>query len=192
MNRHERRSEKHTKSRLTWIKGDKYVIHLIPMFKSPSYRVMSRAAEKILRRLEIELSEHAGKNNGDLIVTFAQFEEFGVHRNAIAPAIRELVALGFLEVTEQGRAGNAEFRRPAKYRLTYLPTADAEPTHEWRQITEDDAGMIAQGARRSGSNSARLRLKKTESRPRKAYQEPPVFTPESVPTSPPKAYQDPH
>jgi hypothetical protein len=47
------------------------------------------------------------------------FVEFGIERHAIAPAIRELVALGFVEVTRQGCAGNAGCRQPTLFRLTY-------------------------------------------------------------------------
>jgi hypothetical protein len=94
-------------------------------------------------------------------MTYDALVAYGVHRQAIAPAIRELIALGFLEVTEQGRAGNAEFRRPTKVRVTYLKTKDAPPEHEWRHVTEDDAAMIAKGARRPGSNSATPKKQKS-------------------------------
>jgi hypothetical protein len=130
-----------------------FVYRLIEMLRSPAYRVLSRAAHQVLARFEIELAAHGGKDNGNLIVTFAQFTEYGLHRKAIAPAVREATNLGFVEVTEQGRGGNAEWRRPSKYRLTYLPTEDAPPTHEWRRITNDDAAIIAAGARRPGTNS---------------------------------------
>jgi len=131
-----------------------FVPHLREMLESPAYRALSLSARRILDRLEIEWAHHGGTTNGKLVVTFAQFIEYGLYRDAIAPSIREVGALGFAEVTQRGRAGNADFRRPSEYRVTYLPTADAPPTHEWRQITEDDAKMIAQGARRAGSNSA--------------------------------------
>jgi hypothetical protein len=122
----------------------------------------------ILDRLEIEIAKHSGKGNGKLIVTFAQFEEYGLYRKTIPPALRELIALGFIEITEQGRGGNAEWRRPSKYRLTSRNTDDAPATHEWRQITDDDAAMIAAGARRPDPNSPG----------RKGFQKPGV---ESVP-----------
>jgi hypothetical protein len=63
----------------------------------------------------------AAKITGRLPVTFENFENYGIDRGSIAPAIREAVALGFLEITEQGRAGNAEWRKPDYFRLTFLP-----------------------------------------------------------------------
>jgi hypothetical protein len=47
--------------------------------------------------------------------------------DAIAPAIREVVALGLVVVTEQGCVGNSEFRKASKYRLTYIHTKAANP-----------------------------------------------------------------
>ena len=133
--------------------GGQFAPRLIEMLRSPAYRVLSRAAHQVLAEIEIELADHGGMDNGKLPVTHAQLVEYGLHDHAVTPAIRELVALGFIEVTEQGRAGNAEWRRPSKYRITYRHIDRANPTHEWRRIGEDEAAMIAKGARRSGSNS---------------------------------------
>jgi hypothetical protein len=80
-------------------------------------------------------------------VTFDDFQRFGIHRAAIAPAIREVVALGFACVTP-GRAGNAEYRQPNRFRLTYRPTDHAEPTHEWRKLADADHAAIAKVARK--------------------------------------------
>jgi hypothetical protein len=89
-----------------------------------------------------------GHDNGKLPVTYADFVRYGIERHSIAPAQREVEALGFAEVTERGRAGNAEYRTPNKFRLTYRPAASAEATDEWKKInTIEDAKAIAQAAR---------------------------------------------
>src|SRR5271156_5675424 len=95
------------------------------MLNSPAFMVLSLAAHRVLARIEIEHMQHGGKENGNLTVTYDQFEDYGVHRHGIGPAIREVVALGFVEVTERGRAGNREYRRPSKYRLTYCAAKGA-------------------------------------------------------------------
>jgi hypothetical protein len=79
-------------------------------------------------------------------------------RHAIAPAIRELVALGFIEVTEHGAAGNAEFRRPSKFRLTYRHAkgADGDGTHEWRRITSKEQAEAMAKAARSDVGKSRI------------------------------------
>jgi len=90
-----------------------------------------------LDRVEIELADHGGADNGKLPVTYDDFERYGIHRHAVGPAIREAVALGFLEITEPGRAGNAEWRKPNLFRLTYRDTNYA-PTNEWEKIETDE------------------------------------------------------
>src|SRR5215210_2323525 len=91
----------------------------IEMLESAAYRVLTLSAHRVLARLEIELAHHGGNDNGKLPCTFADFEAYGIDRHAIAPALREVVVLGFVEVTERGSAGNREFRSPSLYRLTY-------------------------------------------------------------------------
>jgi hypothetical protein len=126
------------------------------MKESPAWRALSLSARKVLDRVEIELAHHGGdrgqKNeNSRLAVTYGDFEIYGMDRHAIGPAINEAVALGFLEVTEQGCAGNEQFRRPNRYRLTYRFTpGHAQPTDEWRSIKSDEeAQRIAKAARRT-------------------------------------------
>ena len=113
--------------------------------------MISLSAKRILERLEIELYHHGGKpeENGRLACTFDHFVEFGIERHAIAPAIRETVALGFVAITRQGCAGNAGYRQPTLYRLTYRHCGShRETTDEWRRIkTVEDAETIARSAR---------------------------------------------
>jgi hypothetical protein len=125
-----------------------YIIHTAAMLKSPAWRVMSLSGRKLLDRIEIEHTKHGGNDNGKLPATFNQFVEYGIHRHSIAPALREVSALGFIEVTEHGRAGGGDERRPNVFRLTYLPEGAAKPTNEWRFIkTVIEAQRIAKAAR---------------------------------------------
>ena len=69
----------------------------------------------------------------------------------MAPGIREAEALGFIKVTERGRGGNAEHRRPNLFFLTFVNGRGRKsepPTDEWRAIkTREDAERIAHEAR---------------------------------------------
>lgn len=128
--------------------GGQFSWRLIEMLESPAYRALSLSAHRVLDRLEIELAHHGGHDNGALPVTFVDFQNYGIDRHAIAPAIRETVALGFVEITEQGRAGNAEFRAPNKFKITYKPTDKTEPTNDWRKIQAMDGALaLARAAR---------------------------------------------
>ena len=95
-------------NRRTKIHGQ-FAPRTIEMLESPAFRVLSLSARRILDRVEIELAHHGGQDNGKLPVTFDDFARYGINRQQIAPAIRECEALGFLQITERGRAGNAEF-----------------------------------------------------------------------------------
>lgn len=134
-----------------------FVPRLVEMITSPGYRVTSLGARRVMDRLEIEHARHAGEANGRLVVSYDQFEAHGLHRHAIGPAIRELVALGFVQITEQGSAG-ADFRRASAYRLTYLAAPDSDPTHEWRRIlTDEQAKATADAARAEAAAPVRRR-----------------------------------
>ena len=122
----------------------------IPMLESPAYRTLSRAAHQVLSRIEIEHAHHGGVENGELPVTYDHFVEYGLHRHAIAPAIRELAALGFIEVMRRGCALNGDLQQVSLYRLTFrhAKRAAGDGTHEWRRITTiEQAEKLAKAAR---------------------------------------------
>jgi hypothetical protein len=60
-------------------------------------------------------------------------------------------ALGFFRITERGRGGNREYRRPNKFYLTFAYGRGSRakpPTDEWRKInTIEEAKAIAGAAR---------------------------------------------
>ena len=145
---------------------------LIELLESPAYRVLSRAAHQVLSRLEIEHGRHGGKENGKLPVPYDHFVEYGLHRRAIAPAIRELCALGFVEITQRGGGGNADLRRPTLYRLTHrnIDGQAGDGTHEWRATkTVEEAERIAEQARKDANPHAVALARKHNSSGRKRH-----------------------
>jgi hypothetical protein len=160
-----------TISRRNRISGQ-WSARLIEMLESPAYRALSLSAHRIISRIEIELGHHGGNDNGKLPITCKDFMEYGVDRAAVAPAIREAEALGFIRVTERGHGGNREFRKPNLFRLTFAHGRDSRskpPSHEWRNIqTTEEALEIARAARATknsfavarGQNFAKRRAEK--------------------------------
>ena len=148
-----------SRSRCKWANAKKgraasysqpFVGHLVGMLELPAYRVLTLSARRVLDRLEIELLRHGGNENGRLAVTYLQFEDWGVRGNSVAAAVREVIALGFAEITERGCAGNAGHGKPNLYRLTYRP-AEGHPddgSHEWKHLakTVQDALRIQKEA----------------------------------------------
>jgi hypothetical protein len=139
---------------------DQFNWRLVEMQKSPAYRILSLSARKILDRLEIELAQHGFKpeENGLLPCTYDDFVEYGVDRHAIAPGIREVVALGFVEVTRKGSAGNEDHRQATLFLLTYRPSgSDVTIKNGWLRIkTIEEAEAVAKAAR-SKKGDARAR-----------------------------------
>jgi hypothetical protein len=133
------------------------------MIRSPAWRVLGLSARRVLDRIEIELADHGGADNGKLPVTYDDFVCYGIHRHAVAPGIRELEALGFIEVTERGRAGNADFRSPNKFRLTYRPVNRSPETNEWKRVTSDQMALeIKNQCRKTPSFSVGNRHRKRQ------------------------------
>jgi hypothetical protein len=128
-----------------------FAARLIEMLESPAYRALSVSGHKVISRIEIELAHHGGNDNGRLPVTTDDFVEYGMHRSSVAPAIREAEALGFIRITGRGRGGNAEYRTPNLFFLTYAQCRDSgkhPPTHDWRLFnTLQEAEEAAQAAR---------------------------------------------
>jgi hypothetical protein len=146
--------------------GSQFAPRTIEMLEAPAFRVLSLSARRVLDRLEIELARHGGTDNGRLPVTYDQFQEFGIDRQAIAPAIRELVALGFLEITRKGRAGNAEWRLPNLFRLTFRPSKGerAFGTNEWQEVESmEDAERLAKAARKANLRKSKAQCGKISS-----------------------------
>jgi hypothetical protein len=135
-----------------------FTARTIEMLESPPYRVMSLGGHRVVSRIEIELARHGGNDNGKLPVTTEQFVEYGMDRGAVAPAVREAEALGFIRVTERGRGGNAEHRKPNMFYLTFSNWRGSRaepPTDDWRKIkTIEEAEQIARAARQAKDQRA--------------------------------------
>ena len=89
---------------------------------------------RILARIEIECQPCAGRTTAGCRSRYKDFKRYGIHHHAIGPGLRELEALGFIEIVQRGLAGNADHRRPHMFRLTYQPTDHEPATDEWQQI----------------------------------------------------------
>jgi hypothetical protein len=162
--------------------GGQFAPRLSEMLRSPAFRVLSLTGHRILARIEIELANHGGRDNGKLPVTYRNLKDFGIcNRTDIARGKRELCALGFIECT-RGHAGNGEFRRPTLFRLTYLPAYGKSPTHEWRQIeTPEEAESIAKKVRRRTNEKNKTPVTKNVTRSSRKTRRYPVTFSETMP-----------
>jgi hypothetical protein len=149
------------------------------LVESSAMRVLSLAAHQALMRIEVEHMSHGGKENGKLPVTYRQLEEWGVRRHSVASGVRELVALGIIEITRRGYSGAADMRAPSLYRLTYLQAWNAKDTgtHEYLRIGSVEQAEAVAAAARKGSDPRNVERGKKNS-----------ATPQNVPKPPPKTW----
>jgi hypothetical protein len=132
------------------------------MVESEAFRALSGSALKILFHLTSVWARSGGiKAKTKLVATYEQLSRcWGMDEHTVARALRQLKALGFLEVTEEGCAGNADEHQPNLFRLTFLPAEGVAGTgsNEWRQIVPEDAKRIANEAQRTpGQGPRRVR-----------------------------------
>jgi hypothetical protein len=155
------------------IHAQQWYWHGREMLESPAWCELSLSARRFLDRLHLEFMAHAGKNNGRLPITYDQLVEYGLHRHAIAPAIRELEALGFIEITQRGKASAGEHRHPNYFRLTDRPTKAEPATDDWKRIkTAEIARTIARAARQASAKPSKRPHQKSFSQCRKPSLEP--------------------
>jgi len=121
--------------------GKSFVMHSAELIASAAWRARPIHVVRLLDRLEIEHCNHAGLENGYLVVTYDQFVEYGIGRRFLRRAIDEAIELGLLRVPHQGLYRGGAKAEPSHYRLTYLKskaiaTAGAVyyvgPTNDWR------------------------------------------------------------
>jgi hypothetical protein len=154
------------------ILAERWTSRPVELLESPALRALSRAAHQALIRIEIELRHHAGNANGKLIVTKQQFVEYGLHPQAVAPALRELDALSIICI-KHGRGGNAEYWQPNRFLLNYACGAvDAhdEITNTWKRFkTLQEAEQTAASAR-AAKDQARVASGRRNARRRNVFQ----------------------
>ena len=106
------------------------------MLRSPAFWALSLWGHRILARIEIEHASHGGQGQRQAAGNVSRFRRVCSDRQPARYCTRHPrgLALGFIEVTRRGRAGNGEYRTPNLFRLTYLPTSRRAATDEWRAI----------------------------------------------------------
>ena len=97
-----------------------FIMNRLVMLDSVAYWALKPIERTILSVIEIEHMRHGGVENGRLIVTRRQFEKRGIPLKAVAPGLRALVALGFIEITRRGAAGVGDHAQAHRFRLTYV------------------------------------------------------------------------
>jgi hypothetical protein len=112
------------------------------MMESPSWRAMTNPAMQVLSRVLIEHCSHGGTENGQLTVTYHDFDAYGIRRRSIPQGIAIAVGLGWLDVTRQGYAFGT-LKVGSEFAVTFMPRSNGAPaSNRWKSIKEDQAPRI--------------------------------------------------
>ncbi len=129
--------------------GEPWVWLTREMLESPAWIALTSPARRVIDRIAIEHMSHAGTMNGELTVTYDDFENFGISRKAIKTALDTAEALGFIHVTFHGSPSHGSAKRPSQYALSWLPMNDgSDPTNRWKAIkSKEQAADIIDAVR---------------------------------------------
>ena len=135
-------------------KTEPFVKLRLSMMTSVAWRALKDVEIRMLHLIEIEHMQHGGADNGKLVVSRRQFEEKGIWRAAIAPGLRALKAMGFVEI-HQGVPGIGDKGQPHRFRLTYV---EPNPTDEWKRHWDPDRTALWAETARSNKRALATRL----------------------------------
>jgi hypothetical protein len=104
------------------------------MLLSDAWRGLTPAAVNVVLRI---FAEWAGqpvnrRRNGEIVVSFGDFERHGIRRKSLPAAIKRAVDLGFIVAKRGHRVGAGGKYTTSTYGLTFVPWADADHAeHRW-------------------------------------------------------------
>jgi hypothetical protein len=130
--------------RRSWLDDSEggWIAHRLTLVVSPPWRLRPKPLMTILERLEVEHMRHAGKENGNLCVSYDQLVEAGVSRKMIRAAENAGEALGLLAV-KPSETLQGNIRGASEYRLTYVPEKGRRaPSDEWLDVSREKAEAI--------------------------------------------------
>src|SRR6266496_1326025 len=149
-------------------KGETWCWLTKSMLTSPAWRELlkHRVAHLIVERIILEYLEHAGQDNGRLIVTYEEFaEECAVRRRSISEGIDIAEALGFL-IVHRGRKSAKDRRHPNRYGLTFYHLYEEFGANDWDRIkTAAQAQAIVERVKARRAAEAAQRKAEREAAP---------------------------
>jgi hypothetical protein len=126
------------------------------LLESDAWRTALLHVRRVVDRVCIEHMAHAGTENGNLAVTWSDFEKAGVRHKSLKLAIAEACQRGLIIVTVKGRASVGQDRWPARYALTWLPLKDGTPpSNRWKNYRSLPGNIESRGQtapRENGGN----------------------------------------
>ncbi len=119
--------------------GEAWCWYTQAMLLSPAFRDASINCRRFINALEVENMNHAGTENGNLVMPYNQLvRSWHVPRRLIRRTIEEAKDRGLIEERRGLRLSYAK-STPTRFRLTFrltregTPTRGVPPTNDWRR-----------------------------------------------------------
>jgi hypothetical protein len=110
-----------------------FVWMTVELLESDAWRTAPLATKRFVERLMVEQVRHGGCENGKLIATFDQLEQWGLDRKTIKAAQADAMKRGLVYRTEKGCRAKGAGRRPHKFGLGWLPGSDGSAApNRWK------------------------------------------------------------
>jgi hypothetical protein len=120
--------------------GEAWCWNTREMLLSPAFREASINCRRLISALEVENMNHAGNENGNLVMPYNQLERWWhIRRRLIRRTINEAKERGLIEQHRSGWVLSYAKSDPNRFRLTFRPTSEGNPsqwkapTNEWRR-----------------------------------------------------------
>jgi len=105
--------------------GEPWIWFSRQLMESDAWRTQPLNTRRVVERIEIEHMMHAGTANGRLVVTYKDFEKWGIRRESIPGAIEDARKRGLIYVRRGGRCYGLSAARTltglAGFRITTGP-----------------------------------------------------------------------
>jgi hypothetical protein len=97
----------------------------VELLESYAWRAASGPTRKVIDRIVVEHLLHGSLEDGNLKVTYNDFELYGIRRQMVRSALEEAVKLGLIGIVDPGAKAWGGFKgKPARYRITWFGTRD--------------------------------------------------------------------
>jgi hypothetical protein len=127
MKRKNRGLSRHQRAWISPPKDRRWVRMFVDVIQGEAWRGLSVNARRVHDALTCQHFRYEQRDNGDLQISYRGFERARVTERMVAPAIRELIAAGFI-TTRQGISPNGIMRPPTLYGLVVYAKAGVVKT----------------------------------------------------------------
>ncbi len=168
--------------------GEPWVWLTRELLESDAWRTAPINTRRVVERVALEHMAHAGRMNGELIVTYTDFQKWGIRSPSISAAIQDAILRGLIDRTQKGRASHGLDRWPSKYAVGWYPRRDAAAAlNRWKnyKLQKSDKNNFSPAYGSEGGEAQKTTISRPRNRQSVRPTEPKAAMPVNCCNSPP-------